>query len=415
MKILHINTNQIGGAALCAMRINKALAQKGIDSRMLFAEGKTLPDGIKGSIATPDNYIWNNYRLLRFIKRILTRFGWWIIDVERMKNWLNKTNKDCLYLHQPLSSYKNIAHHPLVEWTDIIHLHWVSDFIDYPTFFKTVKKPIIWTLHDQYPAIGVQHFNSPFSPLPKGLEEIDNYCKQIKRKSITNATNLNIVAISKMMVNICKTSEVLNGFPITMIHNGVDTNIFRPFACLSVRQELGIISNAIVFLFSSYTLDDSRKGLDRIVEALEQVNIPNKILVCIGNIGGNYPMPNASFPIIPTGMIQSQERLAKVYSAADFFVQGSYEEAFAQTPLEAMACGTPVVSTPCSGASDLINEKNGVLCKGFDSDAIAEGIREAMGKTYDRQTIREDVIARFSYDKIAKEYIKLYKDVLAKI
>ena len=79
-----------------------------------------------------------------------------------------------------------------------------------------------------------------------------------------------------------------------------------------------------------------------------------------------------------------------------------------------MSCGTPVISFPVSGARDLINEKNGVVCDDFTIDALVNGIKLAMTRKYCREKIREDVINRFSYAKIAKQYIELYKSVLNK-
>ena len=412
MKILHINTGQAGGAALCALRINKTLAKEGIDSRMFFAEGNIMPEGVKGSIASQDRVIWNDCRVLQIIKNILARFGWLIVDAERMKAKLNKANTKHLYLHQPLSNYKNIAHHPLVEWADIIHLHWVSDFIDYPTFFKEVNKPIVWTLHDKYPTAGVMHYSSKFHPVPDELKGLDLECRKIKREGVSKAKSLNLVAISELMVEECKSSDVLGDFPITLIHNGVDTTVFQPHDKQESRRELGLIADAKIFLFSSYVINDSNKGIDRVIGALEEVDVPNKLLICIGNIPFNFS-PDASFPIIVTGGLKNQTKMAKYYSSADYFLQCSYEETFAQTPLEAMACGTPIISTPCSGAADLIRPFNGVICKGYDSEAIATGIKEALNKQYDAEKIRQYIVENYQYDIIAKQYIKLYENILS--
>lgn len=414
MKILHINTCQNGGAAWCAIRINKALVAEDVESRMLFADGLSMPDGIHGAIAEPDENIWEKYRLLWIMNKILARLGWHIRNVDRMKNLLNQANTSHLFLHQPFSEYRNIAHHPLVEWADIIHLHWVSDFIDYPSFFKEVKKPIVWTLHDKYPAMGVQHFGSHlFQPLPDGLRELDAQCKKIKREGVTKSFNMNLVAISEKMVEICKDSDVLKGFPVVLIHNGVDTATFRPYDKQTCRKELGLLPDATIFLFSSYSISDERKGLDRIIVALEKIDIPNKMLVCIGNIPFGYSAPEASFPIIVTGQVTNQVKMTKYYSAVDYFLQGSYEEAFSQTPLEAMACGTPVISTPCSGATDLIRPFNGVICNGYDSNAIAAAITVVWKKDYDADVIRQHIIDNYNYDKIARQYIDLYQSVLA--
>ena len=410
MKVLHINTYQQGGAALCAIRICKALSNEGIESRILFANGSSLPEGIEGAIATRDNIIWNRNLFMRAIKKFFKLFGIWIVDVEKANYQLKKANTSGLYVHQPLSSYKDITNHPLIEWADIIHLHWVADFIDYPTFFKKVKKPIVWTLHDKYPALGIMHYCSRFFPIPNELKNIDAYCRKIKRESVSNTKSLNIVAISELMIDICNNSDVIGGFPVTLIHNGVDTAIFQVIKKEDAKKMAKLPEDTIIYLFSSIYMDDSNKGFDRAIAALEKVDIPNKMLVCLGGEKDSYKS-TCSFPVIITGVIKDSSQLAIYYSAADYFLQCSYEETFAQTPLEAMACGTPVISTPCSGTKDIIRPFNGIICKDYNSDAIAEGIKEALGKPYKSNEISQFVIDNFNYRKIANQYIELYKKI----
>ena len=415
MKVLHINTRQTAGAALCAMRISKALEAQGIDSRMLFAEGETIPDGINGAIAEQDNSFWYyNSWLLRF-KYLLVRTPFWqTMDKERLEIILKNKNKRLekkLYLHGPFSSYKNIAHHPWVEWADIIHLHWVTHFVDYPTFFAEVKKPIVWTLHDKFPITGIQHYISDFYPIPVSLRDIDAFCRKIKREGVLKARNLNIVAISELMENECKKSDVLKGFPVTLIHNGVNTDVFQPYNRQEARKELNLDKDATIFFFTANSIDDENKGFDRAVEALSLVNAPNKMLLCIGKKGSIKKLPQSTFPILFMEYISAPNILAKYYAASNYFLQCSYEETFAQAPLEAMACGIPVISTPCSGASDLIRAFNGVICKGFDAEALAVGIREALATEYDTTTIRQYILGNYQYEKIAQQYVRLYEQV----
>ena len=416
MKILHINTLQTAGAALCAIRINKALIKEGIDSRMLFAEGETMPKGVTGAIAKRDKSFWYSQPWLLRLKYWLARLPLWsLTDKEKMEVELQRRNRRLakpLYLHGPISSYKNIAHHPLIEWADIIHLHWVANFIDYPTFFQNVQKPIVWTLHDKHPAAGIRHNCSDFYSLPKPLISLDNYYSKVMRENVQKANLIHIVAISEKMIDICKNSKVLQNLPITLIHNGVDTTIFYPYNKYETRNEFKLPLGKKVFLFSANSLDDENKGLCRVIEALEKVDIQNKLLVCIGDF--STLLQKASFPIIQTGKIHDQTQIAKYYSAADFFIQASYEETFAQAPLEAMACGLPVVSTPCSGASDLIRPFNGILCDGFDSNAIASGINRALSKNYDATAIRQYILDNYRYDIIAKQYMELYESIMLK-
>lgn len=417
MKILHINTLQEGGAAWCARRINSALVKAGIDSRMLFANGKVMPEGIKGAIAERDLEFWYSNPILTKIKHFIIRLPWYM-DEEKMKKIIETNNIDNLFLHQPYSSYKNIAHHPLVEWADLIHLHWVSDFVDYPTFFKNVKKPIVWTLHDKYPFVGVQHFCSNFFPVPEQLSEIDSFCKKIKRKAVLQAKNLHVVAISEQMQLLCNSSEVLNGFPCTLIHNGVNIDVFKPGNNLYTPFQMEIQSlpaKTIKFMFSAYSILDENKGLNRVIEALEETRKVIDVsiaLIIVGGVHESDPRPMASFPLIFTGLVKDQSVLSSLYTCMDFFIQSAYEETFAQTPIEAMACGTPVISTPCSGAVDLIRPFNGVICEGYDSSALKDGIIKAVSQEYDSKKIRDYIIEYFDYNKIAKEYIDLYCKIL---
>ena len=416
MNILHINTFQTAGAALCAIRINEALQNEGIDSRMLLAQGTDMPKGIKGTIAEEDKDFWHSNCWLLRLKYLLARTPLWRkMDKEKVEMILRRKNNHLspkLYLHGPYTSYKNIAHHPLVEWADVIHLHWVACFVDYPTFFKEVKKPIVWTLHDIFPAVGALHFESEFYPVPDSLKEIDTFCRKVKRESVLQTDNLNIVAISKQMADVCKKSDVLKGFPIKLIHNGVDIDIFRPYDKKETRAKLGLPEDATIFLFSANSLDDENKGLIRLIIALNQLRLPNILLVCVGSCHSEYFIPDASFPINVTGYVDSQEKMAEYYSASDFFLQCSYVESFGQTIIEAMACGIPVVSTPCGVAPELIQSFNGVLCEGYEAEALASGIKKAITNDFNSDMIRQYICNNFQYKDIAGQYVNLYESIL---
>ena len=177
----------------------------------------------------------------------------------------------------------------------------------------------------------------------------------------------------------------------------------------SSREKLGLPLDKKIFLFSSYKIEDKRKGLSLLIEALERLEDDNLYLVCLG---GYDAVPESKIKIVCAGLVRDKEQLSQYYSAVDFFVLSSFQEAFAQTPLEAMACGTPVISFPCSGAANLIKEANGVLCRDFTVDALYDGINVALNKSFNREQIRKDVLDRFSYDKIAEQYINLYNSLL---
>jgi glycosyltransferase involved in cell wall biosynthesis len=90
----------------------------------------------------------------------------------------------------------------------------------------------------------------------------------------------------------------------------------------------------------------------------------------------------------------------------------SFQEGFAQTPLEAMACGIPVVAFPCSGTEELINERNGIRAADFTIGSLKNSISQALNTKYDSNFIRRDVLTRFGVKKTTEQFLEVYKDAL---
>ena len=408
MRILHINTYQTGGAALCMQRLGKALYKQGVECRFLLMNGD---DNNYTSIATGDTNIWSRYSLLRLFQKAA-----YLIGIKpkyiKLKLQLNKAlleKEERIYPTLPLSYYRTITTHPWVKDADIIHIHWIGNFVDFPTFFKNIKKPIVWTIHDLNPLLGCFHYKDNYKTASQSLCKIEKECLKIKHKALSNRKNINIVAISEQMFKAIKTNQTLSKYPTTIINNGVDTEKFIPYDRKATREELNIGTDMIVFMFSAYTLEDRHKGLKELICALETTKLKNIVLLCIGNY---LDIPKTSFPIQCVGYVSEEALLSKYYSTANYFVMPSYQEGFAQTPLEAMSCGTPVIAFPCSGTEDLINENNGIICKDFTIQALIEGIICAINKQFSSSTIRKDIINRFTYSNISKQYINLYNTIV---
>jgi glycosyltransferase involved in cell wall biosynthesis len=365
------------------------------------------------SIDSGDTNLWSKNTLLFLLQKTA-----YIIGIKpkiiKLKQRLAKTlyeNKEHIFTTLPLSYNHSLTSHPWIKEADIIHLHWIANFIDFPSFFKNIKKPIVWTLHDLNPLLGCFHYLDSNQKASSQLLTIEKECINIKRKALSNNGNINVVAISKQMQKAISANKTLGKYPITLINNGVDTEKYIPYDKKTSRKELNIPNEMIVFMFSSSFLDDTHKGLKELINALEAAKIRNFFLLCIGNY---REIPKTTFPIRCTGYISDENLLSQYYSAADYFVMPSFQEAFAQTPLEAMSCGTPVIAFPCSGTDDLINDSNGIICKDFTVDALIEGIKIALTRKYDSNTIRKYIIENFSYEIIAQKYIDLYKKILKK-
>lgn len=410
MKVVHICTSLNGGAGLCTKRIINATRACGIDARAVVAGGEHSEEWIS---LYEELYPWSKCWLIQKLQVILNMCGLWPrfeVYSRRVRTIMQKEAIKDVCVTSPISRYSKLHEHPWVKEADIIHLHWVGGFLNYEKFFKNLHKPIVWTIHDENPGLGGFHYTSWRDASAGELLELERKFVSIKRKAYQHAENMTLVAISTMMKQYFENNELLSRFPVRLIHNGIEADKFQIKDKYKSRQQLSIPEEAIVFVFVAQNIHEGRKGLRELIAALEVQQTPNIYLVCLG--GNDGVVPEASFSIRRAGFVSDLATQCLYYSAADLFVMPSFQEAFAQTPLEAMACGTPVISFPCSGAHDLINEQNGIVCSDFTVEALADGIRQAMEREYNREAIREDVICRFSYDKIARQYVELYKEVL---
>lgn len=413
VKVVHISTADSGGAGLAAYRLHRQMIALGIDSKMLVANKSVNDDTIVQASPSPElSYQPPASFIARKIKKMLRRRGWFQTRMERIRHEMDALSKSHpgVFFTSSVSVY-DLSRHPLVLQADIVHLHWVQNFLNYDTFFKQVKKPIVWTLHDLNPIYGGFHHTLLRDKYYSDYRHLEDEFYAIKHKALENKPNVTAVAISSQMHRLIANHEFFKDKNITNIFNGVDHNQFHLFDKPSVRRLLGIEPETKVFLFANRYLNDSQKGLDNLCKSFELLNIENGLLICLGE--GVIP-PCRSIKVRQFKPVSDTEWLSQLYSAADYLAFPSLQEAFSLTTLEAMCCGTPVVMTPVSGSDDLINEFNGIRCADFTPEAIAQGIRIAMGKNYDREKIREDAVARFNLEKIANQYIQLYHTRLNK-
>lgn len=411
MKIAHISTSDGGGAGLAAYRLHRALLAQGVNSKLLVSN-KSINDNtiIQASPSPKLLYQPPSFAVIRKIKKILRERGLFQTRMEIIQHEMDILSQSHpgVFFTSAVSVY-DLSNHPLVQQADIIHLHWVQNFLNYDTFFKNVKKPIVWTLHDLNPLYGGFHHTLLRERYYNDYKSLEDKFYSIKRTALAGKTNITAVAISSKMHQLIANHEFFIGKPIVDVFNGVDYKQFTMIDKQCVRSILGIAPETKVFLFANRYLNDSQKGLDKLCKAFELLNIENGILICLGE--GTIP-PCGNLKVRQFKPVSDTEWLSQLYSAADYLVFPSLQEAFSLTILEAMCCGTPVIMTPVSGSDDLINDFNGIRCADFTPEAISKGIHMAMEKEYNREKIREDIITRFNLEGIANDYLKLYNKIL---
>ena len=229
---------------------------------MLVAEKTSYDD----NVYTAETYFRPSYippknKILRKVKKLARKRGYFLSTEEhydRLVDLVPPNHKT--FFTSPLSCY-NLHQHPAVLDADIIHLHWIANFVNYPTFFPAVNKPIVWTLHDENLAYGGFHYGQEREQYyPYYAEVEDAYC-QIKQSSLAQCKDIHVVALSRMMKEFYTTHSFLSNRPTTIIHNGIDTDIFHPIDRSIGRQIYHIPEHNYVIVFCCFCINDKRKGL----------------------------------------------------------------------------------------------------------------------------------------------------------
>lgn len=204
------------------------------------------------------------------------------------------------------------------------------------------------------------------------------------------------------------------------IHHGIDHNIFKPIPDSKARiaQKYGLTRNFILHL-SNYSLRKNPLGLLSTFEQLVEEDI-DVDLVIIGkrweeNIHEFLNKINlrTSQRIKLLGSIPLED-LPLFYSAAELFFFPSYHENFGLPNIEAMACGTPVVTSKVYSIPEVTGDA-AILC---DPNDISDFVN-AIKKIFETKKLRVEMInkglenaKRFTWEKCAKETVKIYKEVI---
>lgn len=407
MKVLHIGSTSRGGAGLGMMRLHLDLKSAGVESKILCKKTDSDNPDVFGFL---DEAVPTSRRVRHPIRSILRRLHLYQDPVARSAAMVRHLRQDIAAwgVSSPFSPHR-INKSPLVQEADIIHLHWVADFLDWPSFFRNVKKPIVWTIRDENPALGFWHFRSYMPPkLSKRELHEEKWLLERKRSAVRACRKLAVVSLSSELDRFIAASPVFNRRFHTVIPNSIDGKMFYRHDRDSIRSSLGWNDSTKVILFVSQFLDDPRKGLNDLMAAIQQLKRPDISLLCIG--GGT--VPTGPVPIHAIPLVSNTHRLSALYSAADLFVTPSYAESFGKTTTESLACGTPVVSYPNSGALDIVGPDDGVLAKDFTPGALAEAISSALSRRFDSCALRRSVLERFSPNRVASAYMEIYQKML---
>ena len=116
--------------------------------------------------------------------------------------------------------------------------------------------------------------------------------------------------------------------------------------------------------------------------------------------------------LIPIQRTQNQHELSMLYSLADVYVNPTYADMFPTVNLEALACGTPVITYRTGGSPEAIDDKTGVVVEQGNVDALADAIRKMKKLPPSSTDCRKRAEAHFDKDKCFEKYIELYESLI---
>lgn len=304
---------------------------------------------------------------------------------------------------------------------DVIHLQNIHGFVLQVeilfAYLKEAGKPVVWTLHDCWPYTGHCAFYDYTAcegwktgcracreyqrTYPYALfrnHTIQNY--ERKRTAFTGVADLTVVTPSRWLAGEVKQS-FLKEYPVQVIPNGIDRKCFRPVKSL-LRQRLGLEGRFVILGVANVW--ERRKGLEYFVKLSGRLSEEYKVILI-----GLSKKQIKSLPENITGLerTSSAEELAEYYSMADVFVNATLEDNFPTTNLEALACGTPVITFNTGGSPESVDESCGQVVPKGDTEALIKAIRQEREAPRQSESCLKRAERYEKYDRF-REYVELY-------
>lgn len=313
---------------------------------------------------------------------------------------------------------------------DIIHLHNIHGYyLNFPIlckFLAEIKKPVVMTLHDCWTVTGhCVHFQDvDCTKWIQGCHDCPNLKGYPKSLFVDNSKNnwsikkesfalikdyLTIVPVCSWLGNIVSQSY-LKDADCRVIINGIDLDVFQPQTnAQEIRNKYGF-GEKFVLLFVA-NVWNSTKGWEDVLWLRNQIS-DEAVFVMVGL----SPKQKKNLPEGIVGFCHTENvnELVDLYSIADVFVNPTYQDTLPTVSIEALACGTPVVSYDTGGSSDIVDEKVGALIKRGDKEGLLNSIIKLRkkGKIAYKEACRAKAMDSFNNQACFKKYLELYKELL---
>ena len=386
MKVVLVNTQTPGGAYVACRRLYDALKKQGVDVSFVAVK------------ATKWNFLWE-------------RFCIWVANRFSRKN---------LFAVSIANTGTDISKLLEVREADIIHLHWINQgglSLRDIQQLQALGKPIVWTMHDMWPFTGICHhanectqYQTKCLSCPKNADILAQITFD---KKLQIWHNIVFVGCSRWIASLAEKSRLTHDGQVLSIPNPIDTTLFVPNAKTQAKQQLGLDPTMRYVLFGAVNSATPAKGMKYLLEADRQLMGQNIQYLVLGR-NGKLIIDQLTHKGVELGFVNDDKQKALIYNAADVFVTPSLEENLPNMIMEAMACGTPCVGFNVGGIPEMIDHQvNGYVAHYKDAKDLAEGIKWVLASEDDLGAkARQKVLTAYSEEKVANQFIELYKSLL---
>jgi len=396
MNVLLVSTSErSGGGAIAAHRLMNALNKNGVRAKMVVRD-RILPKFLERLAILPRCGLPSHLFTLSTFHLLRSRL--WQADIANTGIDITRTTE-----------FKE---------ADVIHLHWVNQgmlSLDGMDKIMSSGKRVVWTLHDEWPYLGVCHYRGECKE--KECRHCPILCGSLpykiyrRKREMYRRWHPTFVGCSQWITEQAR--QAMPSEHVIHINNCIPSDLFHPTDMQQARQALSLPQDKRLLLFCSQKVTDERKGIKYLVEALKKTH-PNPpleggnstALIIVGKDSEQIPLPDG-IPVFRFGSV-GEQMMPMLYNAADAFLTPSLQDNLPNTIAEAMSCGTPCVGFDVGGIPEMIDHlTNGYVARYRDASDLAEGIRYVL--SHDLRAAAHDKAAQaYSETAVAQEYIKLY-------
>lgn len=315
---------------------------------------------------------------------------------------------------------------------DIVHIHNIHGyFLNYKElfdYFSHKNIPVVWTVHDcwlytghcyYYSYIGCDKWKVGCGNCPQKRKfpaslifdrSAQNFLD--KKKAFTSMPKdlLTIVPVSQWIRSEMKES-FLKDYSFRVIHNGIDLEVFNVYDTERVKRKYGLQDKHILLGLASIWSEE--KGLYDFIKMAGMLR-DDEVVVLVGVT----PKEEKLLPgnIVGISRTENVHQLAELYAASDAFINPTWQDNYPTVNLEAIACGTPVVTYRTGGSIEAVTPETGVIVEQGDVEGLLEAARAIIkrGKSYYTPLCREYAEAHFRKEDRYTDYLRLYEELTNK-